>query len=67
MPGINGIDVLKRLREVPRTASIPVIMMSGVDATDSIVRSIEAGADEYVMKPFDRDTLQSKLQIVGVA
>ena len=29
--------------------------------------AIEAGADEYVMKPFDRDTLESKLQIVGVA
>lgn len=61
MPGINGIDVLKRLRDDARTAAIPVVMMSGVDATDSVVRSIEAGADDYLVKPLDPVLLRVRL------
>ena len=61
MPGLNGIDVLKRLRDDPRTAPIPVVMMSGVNATDSIVRSIEAGADDFLVKPLDPLLLRVRL------
>ena len=41
--------------------------LSAGDADTVMLAAIEAGADEYVMKPFDRDTIESKLQIVGVA
>ena len=61
MPGLNGIDVLKGLRSEPRTAAIPVVMMSGVNATDSIVRSIEAGADDFLIKPLDPLLLRVRL------
>lgn len=64
MPGINGIDVLKRLREQPRTAEIPVVMMSGVAATDSIVRAIEAGADDFMIKPLDPVLLRVRLSSI---
>ncbi len=37
------------------------------DVPEEVVAALEAGADEYVMKPFDRETLQVKLQLVGVA
>lgn len=64
MPGINGIEVLRRLRENPRTADTPVVMMSGVDATDSIVRSIEAGADDFLVKPLDPVLLRVRLSAI---
>jgi class 3 adenylate cyclase len=61
MPGINGIDVLRQLRTVPLTASIPVVVMSGVDEIDSAVRCIEMGADDFLQKPLDPILLRARL------
>ena len=61
MPDINGIEVLRRLRAASRTATIPVVMMSGVGATDSVVRAIETGADDFMTKPLDPVLLRVRL------
>jgi len=53
MPGLDGIEVLERIKSDPRTRHIPVIMISGVDDSDSLVRCLEAGADDFLPKPFD--------------
>src|SRR5947209_1173703 len=49
MPGMDGCEVLARLREF---TWIPVIILSGKDSEADVVRGLEAGADDYVLKPF---------------
>lgn len=67
MPVMSGMDFLKALKdsELPRRPKI--VFCTTENGVAYIRAAIEAGADEYVMKPFDRETLESKLQIVGVA
>ena len=61
MPGINGYDVLTLLKRDPRFRDIPVIMISALSELDSIVRCIEAGADDYLAKPFDPTLLRARV------
>src|SRR3569833_2822927 len=61
MPDINGFDVLRRLKEDPAMRHIPVIMISALDEIDSIVRCIEAGAEDYIPKPFDPVLLAARI------
>ena len=67
MPVMSGIEFLRVLGEgdFPRRAKI--VFCTTENGMGHIRAAIDAGADEYVMKPFDRDTLESKLQIVGLA
>jgi len=66
MPEINGLDLLKRLRDDPELSSLVVVMVSAESEIDQIAAALEAGANEYVMKPFTKDILVEKLQLVGV-
>lgn len=61
MPDINGFEVLRRLKGDPATRHIPVIMISALDEIDSIVRCIEAGAEDYIPKPFDPVLLDARI------
>ena len=61
MPGISGYDVLTLLKRDPRFRDIPVIMISALSELDSIVRCIEAGADDYLAKPFDPTLLRARV------
>jgi len=61
MPGMNGDEVLKVIKGEPRLRSLPVIMISALDAFDSIVRCIEEGAEDYLPKPFNRVLLRARL------
>ena len=61
MPDINGYDVLRRLKDDPAVRHIPVIMISALDEIDSIVRCIEAGAEDYISKPFDPVLLGARI------
>jgi class 3 adenylate cyclase len=61
MPGVSGYDVLTLLKNDPRLREIPVIMISALTELDSIVRCIEAGADDYLPKPFDPVLLQARV------
>ena len=67
MPVMNGIDFLRTLGTLGLARRPKVVFCTTENGMAYIRAAIEAGADEYVMKPFDRETLQSKLQIVGVA
>ncbi len=53
MPGISGFEVLRRLKSSEQTKDIPVIVISALDEVDSVVRCIEAGAEDYLSKPFN--------------
>jgi adenylate cyclase len=61
MPDITGYEVLTRLKSEPATRDIPVIMISALDDLDSIVRCIEAGAVDYLPKPFDPTLLNARI------
>jgi two-component system chemotaxis response regulator CheY len=67
MPVMSGMEFLKSLRLSENGAQPKVVFCTTENDAAHIRAAIAAGADEYVMKPFDRETLQSKLQIVGVA
>jgi two-component system chemotaxis response regulator CheY len=66
MPEINGLELLKRLRQNPELASLVVVMVTTETELDQMATALEAGANEYVMKPFTKDILAEKLQMVGV-
>ena len=67
MPVMSGMDFLRALREATLSSRPKVVFCTTENGMAHIRAAIEAGADEYVMKPFDRETLQSKLHIVGAA
>jgi len=61
MPELNGYEVLERIKTHPRLREIPVIMISAVDDTDSVVRCIELGAEDYLPKPFNATLLRARV------
>jgi two-component system chemotaxis response regulator CheY len=67
MPVMSGMDFLRALKDSDIPQRPKVVFCTTENGMAYIRAAIEAGADEYVMKPFDRETLESKLQIVGVA
>ncbi len=66
MPEINGLDLLKRLRQDPRLAALVVVMVTSETEARHMMAALEAGANEYVMKPFTKDILVEKLRLAGV-
>jgi two-component system, chemotaxis family, chemotaxis protein CheY len=66
MPEMNGLELLKQLRQDPALASLKVIMVTTETELDHMVSALEAGANEYVMKPFTKDILKEKLELVGI-
>jgi two-component system chemotaxis response regulator CheY len=67
MPEINGLEFVKALRSRPEFGSLVVIMVTTETEIDQMTAALEAGANEYVMKPFTKEILVEKLQMVGVA
>ena len=61
MPDLNGFEVLERLKADERWHDIPVIMISGLQETDSVIRCIEAGAEDYLAKPFNPVLLRARI------
>jgi len=61
MPELDGISVLEQLKATPGAEHVPVIMISAVDETESVVRCIEIGADDYLSKPFNPVILRARI------
>jgi adenylate cyclase len=61
MPGLNGFEVLKRLQEQGRLRRTSVIVISALDEVHSLVRCLEAGADDYLTKPVDKVLLRARI------
>ncbi len=61
MPGLNGIQLLQKLKADSKTCHIPVIMQSALDELEAIVECITLGADDFLMKPINKVLLKAKL------
>ena len=66
MPEMDGLEFIKTLRRDPRYAGVVVLMVTTETETNQMLRALSAGADEYLMKPFQKDGLIDKLRLVGV-
>lgn len=66
MPEVNGFELLTRLRQDPAFSSLVIVMVTTETELDQMAAALEAGANEYVMKPFTREILVEKLQLVGI-
>jgi two-component system, chemotaxis family, chemotaxis protein CheY len=66
MPVMNGIDFLRQLRRAPGGESPVVVFCTTENDIQHIQEAIGAGANEYIMKPFDSDILQAKFAQVGL-
>ncbi len=62
MPGMDGFEVCRRLRANPRLAEMPVVMVTALDDKGSRLQGIEAGADDFVSKPFDPHELRARVR-----
>lgn len=65
MPNMNGIELLRNMRSISRFNEIPAIMITTETHLSSMVAAFQAGASEYIMKPFTAEMLAEKLRIVG--
>jgi DNA-binding response OmpR family regulator len=52
MPGVDGLEVTRRLRGQPETASLPIVLLTGKDSDPDIIAGWTSGADYYITKPF---------------
>ena len=64
LPGMDGLEILRRLRGAPATAAVPVIMLTARAAEMDKVAGLEQGADDYIAKPFGLMELQARVKAV---
>jgi two-component system, OmpR family, alkaline phosphatase synthesis response regulator PhoP len=64
LPGIQGLEVCKRIREVPETAAVPIIMLTAKGEEIDKVLGLEVGADDYITKPFSVKELLARVKAV---
>ncbi|MBC7249880.1 MAG: response regulator transcription factor, partial [Anaerolineae bacterium] len=64
MPRMNGIEVCRRLRSDARTKSIPIIFLTARSMIEDKIEGFEAGADDYITKPFDIQELELRIKAI---
>ncbi len=62
LPKVDGLEVLKQLKEDPRFTSIPIIMLTTSDRDEEIAESYAGGANSYVVKPMDFENFMQKVR-----
>jgi two-component system chemotaxis response regulator CheY len=66
MPEVSGIEVVEKLRSQSAYNHVRLVMVTTETEIEQMARALEAGADEYVMKPFTREAIEDKLRLIGV-
>jgi two-component system chemotaxis response regulator CheY len=66
MPNVNGFEFLRMLRKMPGGDHPKVVFCTTENDVAQIARALHAGANEYIMKPFDREIVEAKFQEVGL-
>jgi two-component system, chemotaxis family, chemotaxis protein CheY len=67
MPEMNGLELLAALKQDGRFGSLRRLMVTTENEVAMITKAMEAGANEYVMKPFTKDIIQEKLRLLGLS
>lgn len=67
MPEVDGLELLTQLRRKPELSSLVIVMVTTETGMPQMATALEAGANEYVMKPFTREILVEKLQMAGIS
>ena len=67
MPEMTGYELVRALRAVPAYAAIKIVMVTTETEASQIALALDAGANEYVMKPFTPDIILDKLRMLGLA
>jgi sigma-B regulation protein RsbU (phosphoserine phosphatase) len=63
MPGMTGLEICERARQKVETASVYLILLTARGDRADLVRGLEAGANDFVIKPYDRDELRARVQV----
>jgi two-component system chemotaxis response regulator CheY len=66
MPEMNGFEFVCAVRADHAYDSLPLMMVTTESEMSQVVKALEAGANEYVMKPFTKDVIREKLQLLGI-
>jgi two-component system cell cycle response regulator len=64
MPGMHGLEVTKRLRADPKHSHMPIILITSLKRTEDRIKGQEAGADDYIAKPFDSNEVLARIKIL---
>lgn len=67
MPEMNGLELVKAVRADARYADVKIVMATTETESSQVSDAMTAGANEYLMKPFTKESLQGKLGILGLA
>ena len=62
MPEMDGLELIGRIRALPRADSVYIVLVTARSQAEDVVEGIEAGADDFVTKPFDRDELRARMR-----
>lgn len=65
MPEMNGLEFVKRVRANDKYSGVKLMMVTTETQPEQMIAAIEAGANEYVMKPFTREVIEDKLRLLG--
>ena len=63
MPGLDGLEVCRRVKELDRPTPVYVIMLTARDQQNDILKGFAAGADDYITKPFDENELRARVRV----
>ncbi|MGE0441600.1 MAG: PleD family two-component system response regulator [Gemmatimonadales bacterium] len=66
MPEMNGLEFVQAVRADQRFNALPLVMVTTETEMSQMTKALEEGANEYVMKPFTKDVLQAKLEMLGL-
>ena len=63
MPGIDGVELCRRIHELPKTTAAYIIILTARGRAEDIFEGVGAGADDYITKPFDREELLTRVMV----
>jgi two-component system chemotaxis response regulator CheY len=66
LPEMSGLEFVTEIRKDPRLSGMPILMVTTETEFKRVTQALQAGANEYIMKPFDRDMLLDKLVMLGI-